>query len=194
MRGWAPIRAALITLVIAVALLDGCPMPAGPKERARVASWYGATGMEVIDRLDHTRLDLLRPLRPLLDGARLHQRWNLFAGASRQRFRMVIETQAGDRPWQLRYRALDDEHAFRADALAYRRVRGGWNPRRDGPRGAYPAFATWVANQLFATDPTITLVRVRMETIEIGPRGGYRATGAYVHEQVRARPAPRGAR
>jgi len=188
MRGWwPPIRAALITLALVVGLADGCPVP---EKRARERMPEGvASAVESVDRV---RVRFLRPFRPISDAAKLYQKWSLFRGASRDRFRLWVEartaTAAG---WELLYRALDDEHDFMGDQLAYRRVRGAYNPsNRRGAPGSYSHFATWIAHQVFAARPDVVEVRVQMEQIRIRDDDGATGLGTFVYTQQR----PRGTR
>lgn len=189
-RYWREIRAGLILLVIVVGLLDGLPIPAAherPAMKRRVSPAYVA----VIDKIDRTRKTVLEPFRPIAELAGLRQRWKLFSGASRNRFRMTIDARRdlGKDEWELLYRPLDDAHAYRAEQLEYRRVRGAWNPSTSyGPRSGYGPFTTWIARQVFADDPGYVEVRVRMEKVRIGPRGGITPSGELVHPQWRRRP------
>lgn len=185
---WPKLRAGLITLAIVIALLDGCPMPQSAKERKVMERQLGPTAAGLVVDLDELRRDLLRPLRPAIDNAKLYQRWKLFAGAPKRRFRMWIDARAADGTWTTVYRVLDDDADLLADPLGYRRVRGAWNPRTgDGPRGSYRSFVTWVAGQVFDRDPAAVAVRVRMEKVLIGPRGGFAGTGEFVYEETRQR-------
>jgi hypothetical protein len=175
---WAAIRAGLIAVAILVGLLDGLPIPAG-SERPTMEKRVSPAMVKAVDAIDEVRVKMLRPFRPVAEITRVRQRWKLFAGASRKRWRMRIDarTSAGAE-WELVYRVLDDEHAFMADALEYRRVRGAWNPHSvRGPRGGYQSFVTWVGRRVLAAHPQYTEVRVQQERILIGPRGGYRGTG-----------------
>ncbi len=180
---WPAIRAGLIALAIVVGLLDGCPVPS-PSERPVMEARLAPELVAAIDTLDGVRQTLLRPFRAIGDTARLRQRWKLFSGANRRRFRMQIEARTGPgAAWELLYRALDDEHAFLAGPIEYRRVRGAWNPHsRTGPRVGYPAFVRWVAGEVFERRPQYTEVRVRQQRIVIGRRGGYRGTGEIAHD------------
>jgi hypothetical protein len=177
-RYWRELRAGLITLAIGLGLLDGCPLPRNGKERTIARQRLGAGLADTVAELEATRTWLLEPVRPAAELFGLRQRWKLFSGAARRRYRMAIESRAGDGPWRLWYRPHDDDHAFRADAIAYRRVRGAWNPHSTfGARGGYSVFAAWIADEVFAADPDATEVRVVMEKILIGPHGDYYATG-----------------
>lgn len=143
----------------------------------------------VVDAVDDVRQALLTPFRPVRELGRLRQRWRLFTGAPRDRYRMWIEARAGaGAPWEIVYRAQDEEHALLADQIAYRRVRAAWNPRGSGgPRGTYDEFVSWIADEVLARDPRLVEVRVGMEKIVIGERGGFVATGERVHVQTRRR-------
>lgn len=190
-RYWREIRAGLVALVIAVGLLDGCPIPSAG-ERPVMKRRLTPGMVEAVDALDEVRRELLRPFRRVGELAGLRQRWKLFSGASRNRFRMHIEARRDDGDWELLFRPLDDDHDFMADEIHYRRVRGAWNPSTSyGPRGGYGPFATWIAEEIFALDPAYVEVRVRMEKVVIGPHGGSRGTGELVHPQWRKRPRSR---
>ncbi len=182
MTRWAAMRAGLISLVIVVGLLDGCPIPAR-SERPVMKQRMSPAMVEVVDDLDRVRRTLLRPFRRIGETARLRQRWKLFAGASRHRWRMRIEARTGPTAeWQLVYRVLDDEHDLLAGPIEYRRTRGAWNPHStQGPRAGYPTFVRWVAGEVLAREPSFMEVRVVHERIEIGPRGGYVGTGQMLH-------------
>src|SRR5438045_684954 len=112
---WPMARAALIALAIALGLVDGCPIP----ERKEVPAWaYG-----LADAADAARTAIRRPVAWIGEDLDISQRWALFRGASRRRFRIYVEGKAATGDWQLLYRAGDPEHAEYADLLAYRRVR-----------------------------------------------------------------------
>jgi hypothetical protein len=166
-RHWPAIRAAILTLVLVVGLVDGCPID-GAARRAFLVPFHG-----------------------LGDTLKLTQRWKLFPVANPDRFRMSIEARESPAaPWQVLYRPHDDAHAWLADELEYRRMRGAWNPGTRNVRGAYPAFVTWVARTTFARAPRWNELRVRMEVLDIDPRRTPDPTGAtrrYVFEQRRTR-------
>ena len=189
-RSWREIRAVLILLVILLGLLDGLPIPA-PHERKAARKRMGDGWIDTVETIDHVRDTVLKPFRPVYDLAGLRQRWKLFSGASRNRFRMWIEARRDltRDEWVLLYRPLDSEHDFLADQIEYRRVRGAWNPSTAyGPRGGYASFVTWIAGRVFAADRTFVEVRVRQEKVRIGPHGGITSTGELVHPQWRRRP------
>jgi hypothetical protein len=188
-RWWPAIRASLIALAIALGLADGCPTPE-PRARKQMSPSIA----HLFDDVDKARARFLHPFWKLdftkfNELVKAHQRWNLFAGASKDRYRMWIEARTGGKgEWELLYRVYDDDHDFLADQLAYRRMRGAWAPRGSrGPRGAYPAFASWVAREVFAKWPEYTEVRIQMEKVKIGARGGATWTGEFTYPMVRTR-------
>jgi hypothetical protein len=176
-------RAALIALVLAVGLVDGLPIPA-PERAERIAPGLGrlALGASEVREL------ALTPFRPLFGALHVTERWVLFAGASRERFRLEMAARrAPDSGWKLLYRADDERHRFLGELIEYRRVRGVYNPRtQEAPEG-YPAFASFIARRVFVARPEFREVRVRMERIRIADEGGYRGTKEYAHELVRRR-------
>lgn len=185
MRTWRHLRAGLIGLAIVLGVADGCPLPRNASERRIADQRLGEPLAAATFRLEGARRWLLRPVQPAAALFGLRQRWKLFAGAARRRYRMSIEVRAGAEPWRLIYRPHDDEHDWLADAIAYRRVRGAWNPHSTyGARGGYQPFASWIADEIFARDPRATAVRVQMEKILIGHHGDYHATGEQVYPLV----------
>jgi hypothetical protein len=177
-------RAALIALALAVALVDGLPLP--PAGRARAVSPALAS---VVAGLASAQGVLCAPFRPLFDTLLVTERWVLFAGASRERFRLEIAARgAPDSKWQLLYRADDPRHRALADVIEYRRVRGAFNPRTQEPPAGYDAFASFIAGRIFRERPDLCEVRVRMEQIRIRDDGaGYARRGRFVHERTRRR-------
>lgn len=174
----------LVLLAIVIGLAEGCPVPTR-KQQER----YPAPVVRAIRAADEVRRDLLAPLRPIGQLANVRQRWNLFRGASKVRYRMWIEGQVAG-AWQLLYRAADDDHDLMAGELGYRRIRGAWNPRGMRVRGAWAGFGRWAAREIFVRRPDVARVRIRMEKVQIGPRGGWTPTGEFEHVVVRGREAP----
>ena len=188
-RRWRELRAGLIALAIGLGLLDGCPLPTNGAERSIAQQRLGGDAARTIDRVERARSWLLRPVRPAAELLGLRQRWKLFAGADRHRYRIAIEVRVeGETAWRLRYRPHDGDHAWLAAAIEYRRMRGAWNPHSTyGARAGYARFADWVADQAFAQDARTVEVRVRMEKIVIGDHGDYRGTGEDAYTIVRRR-------
>ncbi|MBX3156526.1 MAG: hypothetical protein KF773_11040 [Deltaproteobacteria bacterium] len=168
---WPAARASLIALAIAFGLLDGCPLPEGAGSAERARRW------------------LLQPVDGVKRDLELTQRWTLFRKASTRRFRMVVDGLDRRGAWQLLYRAGDDEHDAYGDMLAYRRMRGTYNPRGQLERGQYRRFARWMAQRVLADHPELVVARVRMERIEIRD-GTYTPTNEFTMEQREIRRAP----
>jgi len=175
---WPRVRAALIAVALVGAALDGLPIPA-PERAAAFSPWVG----RVAAWAEAQRARALAPFSRLSGELVLVQRWVLFAGASRDRYRLeVAGREAGRSEFELLYRADDPKHRLLASTIEYRRVRGAFNPRTREPPQGYPAFASFVRERLFAQRPKLEEVRVRMEEIRILDRGGYMGTGRYAHE------------
>jgi hypothetical protein len=173
-------RAALIALVLTVGLVNGLPLPA-PERAERLAPGLGGVVLGVA----RAQAFVLTPFQPLFEALRLSERWVLFAGASRDRFRLeVAARRAPNGPWKLLYRADDERHRFLAELIEYRRVRGAFNPRVQDPPAGYAAFTALVARRLLSERPEFDEVRVRMERIRIADAGGYTPTHEYAHEIV----------
>jgi hypothetical protein len=170
----------VIALVLAIGLVDGCPIPSN--KRTVPALLPAVKEMRVL------RTQALAPFRSVRDGFRLHQLWKLFPTASLNQHRMWVEGRAGKSgAWQILYRPLDPEHTFKADEIEYRRLRGAWNPGRSARRG-YAGFVKWVAGEVFAAWPELDEVRVRLEKIRVNPREGkFEPTGKFQYERTRRR-------
>lgn len=169
---WPAARASLIALAIAIGLLDGCPTPEGTGTVESARRW------------------LLQPVDWVKRDLQLTQRWTLFRKASRKRFRIVVDGLDRRGEWQLLYRAGDDEHDDEyGDMLAYRRMRGTYNPRGQLERGQYRRFARWMNRRVLADHPELVVARIRMERIEIRD-GTYTPTNEFTMEQREIRSAP----
>lgn len=180
---WARVRAALIGLVLALGLLDGLPITEGKGVKR-----LSPAVRRVAKLSSRARATLLSPFRGLADALVVSQRWSLFSGAKEERHLLWIEGRRGRRHWTVVYRPHDAEHAWLADSVEYRRVRGAWNAGRRGGGPAYDAFAAWVSARLLRERPELSAVRVRLEEGEIVPRGqGFQPTGRFVLEIVHER-------
>jgi len=176
-RYWPAARSVLIALVIAIGLLDGCPIPSNKK----VADSLVPT----VKSLRKIRTELIRPFRSIREAFRLHQTWKLFPTANLNQHRLWVEGRTDRKgAWEVIYRPNDDEHTFKADEIEYRRVRGAWNPGRS-PRRGYAPFTKWVAHEIFDVRPDLNEVRVRLENVKVRPRlGRFDSLGKFQFERV----------
>ena len=164
---WNRVRALLIALAMASALIDGCPLPT-PRVRARLPPSL----QELTDRLYDAQQIVLLPVQPIKDAFSIGQRWALFSSTGGIRYRMWIEASAGrGAPWVLLYRAKDDDHAYMRETLEFRRVLNVWNPSRAGKKTSYDAFTSWIARTALLSEPSFEEVRVSMERGHILERG-----------------------
>ena len=161
MKNWPTIRALLLSAALIIGLIDGCPVPSDQN----LEQWPRALVPWGL-RLRATRDFLVTPFDWLGNGLAIHQRWTLFSVADPSRFRLWVEAREGEKPWQLLFRAHDPAHAYRADTIEYRRLRGAWNTYKRGPNAGYAPFADFIARTIFL-DPSLKFdrVRVRLERV-----------------------------
>ncbi len=208
---WAHARAALLAVALLVQGMAACPVQ--PLDRARferpdrqrsIARWADllrsvglarspdAFADDLVawsGRVAGARALALRPFQPFFDLTRTDQRWGLFLDAHAFRYRMHVETQDASGAWSLRYRPLDPAARTLASQIEYRRVRASWNPRAQETRPPYKPFVTWLARELFAREPGVRAVRVRMERFFIAlPGEPARPETTWHFEEVRQRP------
>jgi hypothetical protein len=181
-RRWPVIRAAAIAAVIAIGLVDGCPLP----NAKQTAAWAKAP----IEEVRKARSTVMKPFQPVREGLEIYQRWTLFRGSSRKRFRVWVEGRTADGVWHILYRADDDEHTWDSDVLEYRRIRGSYNPYGQRTRASYEYFTPWMLDRVLALRPEMVEARLRLEKIRIQPRGGFVPTGEFLFEKTRTRGAP----
>lgn len=178
-RRWPQIRAGLIAFAIALGLVEGAPLPplheADPWQRGYVAA------------LAPVQRAVLRPFAWLPRGLHVTQRWALFQAASAERYRLEVIAFAADGTSRVLYRAGDPAHQAYADVLAYRRVRGVYNPTTHAP-GQYGAFVAWFAARVFADHPDVASLRFRMEQVQL-VGGEVRGTGKYMFVRTTQRGA-----
>lgn len=182
---WPAIRATLIAVAIVVGLIDGAPI-ATPRAMERLPPWLREVSV-VLRRCQET---LLVPWQPIKQLFALSQRWDMFATTSGTRFRMWVETRRAEgEPWTVLFRAHDEEHAFFSDVFAYRRIRNVYSPSRVyGAKAAYPAFASWLAREIFTRQPDAIEMRVSIERVPIRPHGGgFEPSGEFDYVLVRRR-------
>jgi hypothetical protein len=189
----AHLRGALLALVLAVQGVTAIPVQEvsaerfeRPDRRRTVERWSQRLGRVGVScspealvaamvtwsgRAARWRSRALAPFRPYFELTQTDQRWGLFLDANATRYRMHVEAREATKGWALRYRPLDPAARALAGELEYRRVRGVWNPRKEATRAPYDHFVDWVARSLFAREPGVTAVRVRMERFHIARPG-----------------------
>lgn len=188
---WPYVRAGVITLALfsqCVSALPDRPLNVEKLERPegrRALRWLGAAlrpfGMReqadvqrlVInqsERLVAVRAWLLRPVAPLTDAGAMRQQWRLFLNARDQVYRLRIDAQTQDGTWSVVYRTHQEDALGLAPTLDYRRLRGVYNPGKDGPRGQYEAFARWLMTRIWTQHPEYAALRVGMERIHVAGR------------------------
>lgn len=128
-----------------------------PKELGEQVLWW-------TERIGGAHRAALAPFRPLFHATGTNQGWALFANPDNHPIRLQIRVRrAGSPDWEILFQRLDPEHAWHADLLAYRRVRGVYDAGgfRQKPRPNYQRFARWIGHRALAEDPAIEAVEVR---------------------------------
>lgn len=182
---WPTLRAVLIATAIGGGLVDGAPIPT-PRVMERLPPFL----RDISNRLQELQAVVLVPFRPLKETFIVWQRWSVFSTTGGIRYRMWVQARAAaDQDWTLLYRAHDPEHDLLGDTLGYRRVRNVYNPSRSiGAKSTYPAFASWVAHEIFEREPRFAEVRVGMERGRILAHGeGFTPFGEFDYVLVRRR-------
>lgn len=181
----AVVRALVLAFVLAVHACAAAPIPhavtkddlLNPTSREEVARWavrlsalgYAVTpealGEQVIavtGAISAVHRTLLAPARPVFRWTGTGQGWALFVNPDTHPSRLQIRARRGE-DWEVLFQRLDPEHAWSADVLSFRRVRGCYDAGgyRDRPRGVYRRFAEWVGRRILEQDPTVDLVEVR---------------------------------
>lgn len=130
----------------------------------------------------------LAPIRPLFDLLGVHQRWGLFLMGGREVYRLQLEGRSVGGEFELLYRAHQHDALELAQPLAYRRVRGIYNPR--GKRKApaqYEGFVAWLSEQTFARRPRVCEVRVSMVRERLASRSAANRPLDVRHVRTRTR-------
>jgi hypothetical protein len=183
-RAWRSLRAAIITLLLALGFVAGWPKIA-PRIMAKLPPWLS----RLAEQVPRVQERVLAPFAPLANAFGVQsQNWTLFSTTGGIRHRMWIEGRARNGEWVLLHRAQDDEHAYLRETIEYRRLRPIWNPHRYGLAEGYGPFTRWVARRVLLDFPEFERARVRQEEVEILPRGaGFRSTGHFVNKREYSR-------
>ncbi|MEO8841742.1 MAG: hypothetical protein ABI591_05990 [Kofleriaceae bacterium] len=174
---WPQLRAGLVAVAIGFGLIDGCPLP------DHVPAWERG----FVEPIRSVRDVVETPVAWIRRVFAVTQKWSLYQAPVAQRYRMWIEGHAAD-TWQVLYRAGDAEHAEDAALIEHARVWGTWDPTNE-PALEYQQFGRWIAGRMLVAHPELTMVRLRMERIEIG-HGEYTPTGEFFWPIQRRRGAP----
>ena len=192
----AVLRAAFITLALAVHGLAAAPLPhavtkqdlKNPVSAEEVERWasrltamgYAVTPEELSEQVISVTSVIagihrapLKPLRPIFRLTGTGQGWGLFANPDNFPSRLEIRVKRADGTWSTVYRRLDPEHRWAVDLLTYRRVRGIYEADGFGkkPSSNYRRFADWIGERLLQADPDAQEVEVRMMRTHTTLRG-----------------------
>lgn len=180
----ARVRAALIAYFVLFNVLGALPSAGSPsperlerpRERAELARWsrlFDAVGLELEpERLkqlylqlasvvEEARAALVSPIAWWMELTQSHQSWRLFAMPhDRPSALEIVVGRKGQEA--LLYRSGDDDHAWGAGALEFRRVRAAYKPSQLGPPGTYDGFAQRISERIFEEQPDVERVSVSL--------------------------------
>ena len=191
-RPWAFVRAALVSFVLAVCILQALPghpirrqhlgAPAAQRTLRAVASLLQSVGSDLqVAALERralavskwgarTRRRLLAPFEPLFHHMKLDQSWGLFLSRSHRGSALEVEALTA-RGWQTLYAANRVDRLGLGPRLGYRRLRGVYNTSSaSDARAHYDGFTLWLARQLFAAHPDYREIRVSLQRMRVGTR------------------------
>ncbi len=216
-KRWPALRACVLTLLVVHCVLYGLPIAELTEERLSRPSWQGwvsavegVTGdtpeasrvriHEVSVAALHVQDALTRPFAWAYRSLEAGQKWIMFNVAAQMSFQLYVDMSTGEDSWRTLYTVHDDEAAFEAERLEYRRVRATYDAFSNGTPGPYYAFCRWVSKRVFYTFPEATEVRVRMRRLDFRPAeeraahpersvwgNGFRLTRAQFEADMRAR-------
>ncbi|MBL9013060.1 MAG: hypothetical protein JNL83_02725 [Myxococcales bacterium] len=178
MKRWPQVRAGLIALVLAVGLVDGCPLPVPPYD--------SELQREVVEAVRPVQHVVLTPFRWISRVFHVTQRWALFQVARRETFRLEVAGRRGD-TWELLFRAGDGDHDTYRGLLLDARVRGAWYPA-DRAAHQFGPFSDWFLAKVLADHPEYAAARLQFERVVLEPaEGTVRGTGAFVMRMEKVR-------
>jgi hypothetical protein len=205
------LRAAVIGIVLLGHAIYALPLPekVTPGELRRIAGgdlaqWRTVlaalgvqwTQQELVEKVvsltqvtGQVHRTLKTPFRPLFRLVGANQAWALFAGATTEPERLVVDVQhRGEREWTTLLRRMDPCCTWMEDQIRYRRLRGVWDSQNSGMRPAYLGLTEWLATQAFTQFPRVERVRVRIERgRSTYPWEPVDHEIRYVHERVHSR-------
>jgi hypothetical protein len=176
------VRGASIAVALLVYGFQAAPLPrnvkksqfeseVGREEMDRWVELFGAVGVrltrdELSERsfavskaISDVRKEALKPFQPWFRLTGTGQGWGLFTYPDTYPHQLRVEI-FRDGKWELVYAGLDEEHAWRREQLAFRRVRGVYDSNSTKPGATWDTFADWVAKEALADFPDASRVRV----------------------------------
>lgn len=210
LRVWPVLRATLVTALIALWVLSALPSrpyDAAMLERPSHARTVrgiqealrafgidvrradvAATLIAITTPLVRVRNALVDPVAPALDFAQMGQRWGLFLQSGHTGYRLEVAARTEHGAFEVLYRPHEVDARGLGSTLAFRRLRGLYNPGAKGhPRAQFEGFVSWLAETLFRDHPELVAVRVRMERLQLGSRTAPPAVLDVAHESLRLR-------
>ena len=148
----------------------------------------------------------MAPFRPIKSRTMTGQSWGLFAYPDPFAGQLIVEVDDGscddvgellpgegsagcDGEWRPLWAAPGQDRSLLSRQLRYRRVRGVYDDAGDlvTPRRIYSRFADWVARAVFAAEPAVDKVRLRIDLIEIRLPGEAEPPPQRRHQKIRSR-------
>lgn len=172
---WRDLRAGLIAVAIALALVEGCPIPP-PHETLPWQQGY-------VSLIRPVQRAVMKPFAWIPRRLRFTQRFALFQAAEPDRFRLEIRARTRDGAERVVFRAGEDGDY--TALLTHRRVRGTWNPT-NRPTSQWPRFTQWFADRVFREHADVVSVTFAFGRVAIVD-GELRDTGTTAFEVLRTR-------
>ncbi|MBV8760042.1 MAG: hypothetical protein JO257_22315 [Deltaproteobacteria bacterium] len=177
---WPHVRAALIALAIAFALIDGLPLP----PPADTPAWERG----FVDDVRAVQRVALWPVAWMHPRLRIAQRWALYQAPSDHVWRVWLEARLPDGRWNVVYRTDGADDDGYGAILEHGRVRGPLDIR-DTPPEQYALLADWITARVLADMPHVTAARLRMERVQLDTDGAH-PSGQFAFVHVRERGVP----
>lgn len=181
---WPALRAVLLTLVVAHAVVYGVQVPQLDEVRLEREYWRPLvsnvqgltddTEAQARQRIARYSTQLARakavvtwPLAWFYEALYGGQTWNMFAGAEPMNFVLHVEMRReGSEAFETLYTVHDPSAQFERERIEYRRVHGAYIAFDQGAPGPYYSFCRWVAKRVFFAYPEAAEVRVRMRRVD----------------------------
>jgi hypothetical protein len=188
---WDHLRAALLAGLLIIQAADAIPLPelkprhlANPVAKVELRRWAHILtdlgrptspdevrdfGLRLGGLTTVFRRAVLGPWRPLRTLTGTGQSWGLFAYPEPQAGRLIVEGRREGEPFVPVFRAGELEEGELGPMLRYRRLRGVWDDAGDRPqpRAVYDRLVDLVAQRVFAADPQLVEVEVRIDEVSV---------------------------